>query len=56
MLSTGASTGCSTVDTAEGTKNAAGLATVGGLMEGAGGDWYKFVEFPPPWLKVSTYL
>lgn len=49
------STGCSTDDDGVGTKNF-GLAVVAGLMEGTAGDWNKFAGFPPPWLKVSTYL
>lgn len=45
----------STLDTGEGTKNL-GLAPPAGLIEGIEGDWNKFAWFPPPWLKVSTYL
>lgn len=46
---------CSTEGTGVGTKNA-GLAPLAGLVEAADGDWNTFVGFPPPWLKVSTYL
>lgn len=46
---------CSFEDTGEGTKNF-GLAPLAGLTDGTEGDWNKFVGFPPPLLKVSTYL
>jgi hypothetical protein len=26
------------------------------LTDGTDGDWNRFAGFPPPWLKVSTYL
>lgn len=56
-LFAGVSTGFSTVDedTGVGTKNF-GFAGVAGLMEGTMGDWKVVVAFPPPLLKVSTYL
>jgi hypothetical protein len=38
-----------------GTKNFAFEATAG-LTDGTDGDWNRFAGFPPPWLKVSTYL
>lgn len=38
-----------------GTKNLA-LAGRTGFTDGTEGGWNKFAEFPPPWLKVSTYL
>ena len=46
---------CSLEDIGVGTKNL-GLVPLEGLMDGTEGDWNKFVEFPPPLLKVSTYL
>ena len=42
-------------DTDEGTKNF-GLLSIAGLMDETEGDWNKLVGFPPPLLKVSTYL
>lgn len=52
-----ASTGCSTVvDTGEGTKNLGFFPPPIGLMEATGGDWKVVAAFPPPLLKVSTYL
>lgn len=41
--------------TGAGTKNFA-LAGRAGFTGGTEGEWNKFAEFPPFWLKVSTYL
>lgn len=51
----GVSTDCSTVDTGVGTKNF-WLTPPAGLLGGTGGDLKALVAFPPPLLKVSTYL
>lgn len=49
------SVGWSTEGAALGTKNF-GFDFVTGFTGAAEGDWNNFVAFPPPWLKVSTYL
>ena len=46
---------CSPSDAGVGINNFA-LGATGGLTDGTEGDWNKFAGFPPPWLKVSTYL
>ena len=43
-------------DTGVGTKNFGLEPVVVGLSDGTEGEWSKLVGFPPPWLKVSTYL
>ena len=43
-------------DVGVGMKNFAFTATAG-FIDGTDGDWNEeFAGFPPPWLKVSTYL
>lgn len=43
-------------DTGVGTKNLGLEPVMVGLSDGTEVEWNKFVGFPPPWLKVSTYL
>lgn len=49
-------TGCSAAETGVGTKNFGLALPATGLAEGTEGDWKELTVFPPPLLKVSTYL